>query len=101
MEYMACGKPVIASHVSGHTDVVTEDNALLLRENGEFCIVGADRQPFARWCEPSVEELVARIEYAYAHRDEMKVIARKAGETMRRFTWRHMAETLMRILERP
>jgi glycosyltransferase involved in cell wall biosynthesis len=100
MEYMACGRPVIASYASGHTDVVTEENALLLRANSEFRVIGADQQPFARWSEPSFDELVARIEYAYAHRDELKAIARGAGESMRRFTWRAMAEALMRILQR-
>ena len=29
MEYMACGRPAIVSYASGHTDVVTESNALL------------------------------------------------------------------------
>jgi glycosyltransferase involved in cell wall biosynthesis len=100
MEYMACGKPAIASYASGHTDVVTDGTALLLRENSEFRVVGADQQPFARWSEPSFDELVARIEYAYAQRDELKAIARGAGESMRRFTWRAMAEALMRILQR-
>ena len=100
MEYMACGRPVIASYASGHTDVVTEDNALLLRENAEFRIVGADQQPFARWSEPSFDELVARIEYAYSHREGLKAIGRKAGASMHRFTWQAMAETLLRILKR-
>jgi glycosyltransferase involved in cell wall biosynthesis len=100
MEYMACGRPVIASHVSGHTDVAKADNALLLTENSEFRIVGPDQQPFARWSEPSLDELVARIEYAYSHRDELKGVARRAGESMRRFSWRAMAETLLRILAR-
>lgn len=98
MEYMACGKPAIVSHVSGHADLVTDENALLLKENSEFRIVGSDGQPFARWREPSIDELVAKIEYAYSHRDQMKAIAREAGESMRRFTWRHTAETLLRIL---
>jgi glycosyltransferase involved in cell wall biosynthesis len=100
MEYMACGKPVIASHVSGHTDVVTDENALLLKENAEFRIVGADRRPIARWREPSIDELVAKIEYAYSHRNEIKATGKAAGEAMRRFTWRDTAETLLRILQR-
>jgi glycosyltransferase involved in cell wall biosynthesis len=32
MEYMACGKPVIASYNTGHMDVLTESNSLRLRE---------------------------------------------------------------------
>ena len=101
MEYMACGRPAIVSYASGHTDVVNEDNALLLKENAEFRIVGADQQPFACWAEPSFDELIARIEYAYAHRDELKAIGRKAGDSMRRFSWRAMAKALIGILQRP
>ena len=57
MEYMACGRPAVVSYATGHTDVATADNALLLREMSEFRIVGADRKPFARWAEPSLDEL--------------------------------------------
>jgi ABC-type taurine transport system substrate-binding protein len=72
----------------------------LLRDSTEFRVVGPDRQVFARWSEPSFDELVARIEYAYAHRDELKAISRDAGESMGRLTWRAMADALMRILQR-
>jgi glycosyltransferase involved in cell wall biosynthesis len=100
MEYMACGRPAVVSYATGHTDVASEDSALLLREMSAFCIVGADRKPFARWVEPSLDELVSRIEYAYAHRGELKGIGRKAAERMRALTWRAMAEALIRILAR-
>jgi glycosyltransferase involved in cell wall biosynthesis len=100
MEYMACGKPVIASHVSGHTDVVTDESALLLKDTVDYCMVGTDGQLVARWRDPSIDELVAKIEYAYLHRNEMKAIGDAAGESMRRFTWRSTAEALLRILQR-
>ena len=100
MEYMACGRPAVVSHATGHTDVATADNALLLREMSEFRIVGADRKPFARWAEPSLDELVSRIEYAYSHREGLKAIGRKAAASMQGFTWQAMAEALLRTLNR-
>lgn len=98
MEYMACGKPVVASYTSGHTDVINDDNALLLKNLRSYTIVGPDRRLFARWQEPSVDELVAQIEFAYHHRDEIRRRGRMAGENMKQFTWRRTAEQLLAML---
>jgi glycosyltransferase involved in cell wall biosynthesis len=98
MEYMACGKPVIASYTSGHMDVVNEENALLLKQLRDYTIVGPDRKPFARWQEPSVDELVAQIERAYHHRDDIRRRGQKAGKDMQGFTWKRSAERLIELL---
>lgn len=98
MEYMACGKPVIASYASGHTDVVNPQNALLLTHLRDWVLMGPDRRPFARWQDPSLDELVARIEFAYHHRDAIKRLGRRAGEDMKGFTWKHSAERLLALL---
>jgi glycosyltransferase involved in cell wall biosynthesis len=98
MEYMACGKPVIASYTSGHTDVVNDQNALLLDSLSNYTIVGPNRETIARWQEPSVDEFVAQIEFAYHNRDEIRRRGRMAGEGMKRFTWRHTAEKLLAVL---
>jgi glycosyltransferase involved in cell wall biosynthesis len=96
MEYMACGRPVIASNTSGHRDIVTPDNALLLDRLSDFNIVGPGGEPIARWQEPALEELVAQIEYAYHHRDAIGKLGQRAGEDLKRFTW---ADTARRLLE--
>jgi glycosyltransferase involved in cell wall biosynthesis len=98
MEYMACGKPVIASYASGHTDIVNPNNALLLNDLRDWVLTGPDRRPFARWQEPSVEELVAKIEFAYHHREAIGRLGQRAGEEMKRFTWKHSAEHLLALL---
>jgi glycosyltransferase involved in cell wall biosynthesis len=95
MEYMACGKPAIVSYTSGHTDIVTEQNALLLKDLHNCHIMGPERRLIARWQEPSLDELIAQIEYAYHHRDALRAIGRKAGESLRRFTWRQSARDLV------
>jgi glycosyltransferase involved in cell wall biosynthesis len=99
MEYMACAKPVIASNTSGHQDIVSDENALLLNDLRDISITGPDQQLIARWQEASVDELVARIEYAYQHRREIKQIGIKAGQDLQKFTWRNTAQQLLDILK--
>lgn len=98
MEYMACGKPAIASFTSGHTDVVNARNALLLTDLSDWVLTGPERRPFARWQEPSLEELVAAIEFAYHHREHIKRLGQRAGEELRGFTWKHSAERLLEVI---
>jgi glycosyltransferase involved in cell wall biosynthesis len=99
MEYMACAKPVIASNTSGHRDIVTDENALLLNELRDISIAGPDNELIARWQEPSVAELVAQIEYAYHHREEIKKIGARAGQDLQKFTWEHSAQQLLDLLK--
>jgi glycosyltransferase involved in cell wall biosynthesis len=99
MEYMACAKPVIVSNASGHKDVVTEENALLLNDLGNINLVDAEGKLVGRWQEPSLDELVAGIEYAYHHREEVRKIGEKAGEDMKNYTWDHSARQLLNILD--
>jgi glycosyltransferase involved in cell wall biosynthesis len=98
MEYMACAKPVIASDTSGHKDVLTAQNAVRLSNMQNFNLVGSDGALVGRWQEPSLDELVAHIEYAYHHRDEIRRIGSIAGEDMKRFTWKHSARRLIHLM---
>ena len=98
MEYMACAKPVIASDTSGHRDIVNNRNALLLKSMQDQNIMDGNKNLIARWQEPSLDELVAKLEYAYHHRDEIKSIGYKAGEDMQGFTWRESAQQLLEIM---
>lgn len=100
MEYMACGKPAIVSYTSGHTDVVSPENALILKDLQNYHIVGQNRQLMARWQEPSLDELVSQIEYAYHHRESIRRLGHRAGEALKRFTWKRSAERLLSLLHR-
>ncbi len=101
MEYMACAKPVIASYTSGHKDIVSKDNALLLNELSDLNLVGSDNKLMARWQEPSVDELVAQIEYAYHHRDKIKNLGLNAGRDLQKFTWEKSAQQLLNLIYPP
>jgi len=98
MEYMACAKPVIASNTSGHCDIVTADNAVLLNQFSPMNI--GDGGPLtARWQDPSVDELVAAIEWAYHHRDKAKTLGQQAGRDLARFTWADSARRLAELID--
>ena len=99
MEYMACGKPVIATNGSGHKDILNQDNALCLNDLREIRIVDEGGGDVGIWQEPSLDDLVDRIEYAYAHRDVIARIGARAGEHLKRFTWAHTARRLLTLLE--
>jgi glycosyltransferase involved in cell wall biosynthesis len=96
MEYMACGKPVIATRATGHTDIVNESNALLLQNNDELKLTDPHNTLIARWADPSLDELVSRIEYAYHHREEIRKIGKQAGDDLKRFTWSDSAGQLLK-----
>ena len=99
MEYMACGKPVIASNTSGHKDILTPQNALCLNDLKNIDIVDDDGKCVARWQEPSLDELIAQIEFAYGHREEMAKIGVQAGEDMQKFTWKQTAQRLLELIK--
>ncbi|MBI2419139.1 MAG: tetratricopeptide repeat protein [Ignavibacteriales bacterium] len=95
MEYMACAKPVIASYNTGHKDVLTEDTSYLLKEMKPFEVYD-NGVLAAEWEEPSLDEIVAKLDYAYHHRDEIKNTGHKAGEYMKNFTWEKTAQQVLR-----
>ncbi|NLE77556.1 MAG: glycosyltransferase family 4 protein, partial [Chloroflexi bacterium] len=90
MEYLACGKPAVVSYSSGHRDVVSEDNALLLRRFKPMAL-GKEGRVRAVWDDPDLEEVVERLEWAYQHPGELAELGRRAGTSMEPFTWREVA----------
>lgn len=95
MEYMACGKPVIASNTSGQKDILTPENAICLNELHDLNVVDSDGEIICRWQEPCLDELLDRLEYAYQNRAKIAKIGHNAGEALRQFTWRKSAQTLL------
>ena len=77
MEYMACGKPVVATATTGHGDIVKADNALVVGTRG-VCLHGPDR-PGCPWPEPSLDETVEKLEWVYQHRQEARALGNRAA----------------------
>ncbi len=98
MEYMACGKPVIASYNTGHKDILTADNSIMLEKMKEFNLYDSDKRLVSVWEEPDLDEIIDKIEFAYHNRDGLKVIGEKAAQDMKKHSWQIVAENLMKII---
>jgi glycosyltransferase involved in cell wall biosynthesis len=93
MEYMACGKPAIASWTSGHRDVLNDENALVVRSTKPVEFRGEDDVPVT-WDDPSLDEIVEKLEWAYQNRDALRGIGQRGARDLSRLTWGRMADDL-------
>ena len=84
MEYMACGKPVVASYNSGHKDILTKENSYPLTKMEEFNIYDNDKNLICKWEEPDLDEIIANIEFAYNNREAARQVGKKAGEDLKK-----------------
>jgi tetratricopeptide (TPR) repeat protein/glycosyltransferase involved in cell wall biosynthesis len=98
MEYMACGKPVIASFNSGHKDVLNENNSLMLKQMKEFKLFDSNTKLIADWEEPDIDEIIEKVEFAYNNRNFLSNVGNAAAETMKNFTWSATALNLLKIV---
>jgi glycosyltransferase involved in cell wall biosynthesis len=93
-EYMACGRTVIASDMTGHADVITSENALPLTEYRPYHY---QHHAEGVWFEPSVEEILEKLEYAYTHRSELRQKGLKATADMAQLSWTSAAQYFHQI----
>ena len=101
MEYMACGKPAIVTYASGHQDICRETNSLPLRSLRPFVQRDLEGRVVNRWVEPSLEEIIDRVEYAYAHRAAIRALGAAAAADMRQWSWQRAAQTIVAAMGRP
>ncbi len=97
MEYMACGKPVVATGGTGHADIVNAGNALIIATPTENIFNNAGN-PVARWPEPSLEDTIEKLEYAYQNRDHLQKLGDQAGIDMTHKTWMDTARGFVNLL---
>ena len=97
MEYMACGKPVIATASTGHADVISAEHALVIDTAGEV-VSSSDGQSTARWPEPSLEQIIERLEWAYQNRDALLPLADRAAARMAAMPWSRTAQAFLGLL---
>ena len=87
-EYMACGRTVIASDATGHADVISARNAFALADYTPLLVNAPQgNYPLGVWHEPSVDELIEQLEYAYQNRDIRKGKAIVAADDMKKLAW--------------
>jgi len=100
MEYMACGKPVVASDNTGHADVVTRENALMVESPKTTEVRAPDGHVVADWPEPDLEQVIEQLETAYRERDRVKQLGERGAQDMKGFTWGKTAEGFLKLLQR-
>ena len=89
-EYMACGRPVIASTMTGHRDVVTPEHALCL-QSYEPVMSRIGEYISGVWFEPALDEIIALLEQAYYNRQMLRSVGEAAGLAMKRLSWSEAA----------
>jgi glycosyltransferase involved in cell wall biosynthesis len=98
MEYMACGRPVIATDFSGHRDVLTDANSVRLRRL-RIEPVSREGEIVAEWCEPDLEEIIESLEWAYRRRDQLQAMGQAAAVGMTQWTWDRAARSFLDLLQ--
>ncbi|HEX8525192.1 MAG TPA: glycosyltransferase, partial [Tepidisphaeraceae bacterium] len=97
-EYMACGKPVIATNATGHGDVVNSSNALVVNSRGSSSLRAPDGFVVAEWPEPDLDQAIAHLEDAYQNREKLKALGERAAAEMAKLSWRRTAEQFLKLL---
>jgi glycosyltransferase involved in cell wall biosynthesis len=98
MEYMACGRPVIAVNTTGHADIITPSNALIIATRNETTVRDAHGIPVGRWPEPDLDDVIDKLEWAYQNRDKLQAFGEQAGKDLANPTWRETAKSLREII---
>ena len=98
MEYMACGRPVVASNLTGHQDVVDPRYACLVHAKS-LLNIQKDGRVIARWADPDLDEAVDHLDWAYHHRDDLRTMGQLAATAMSAFTWQKAANGFLDILK--
>ncbi len=98
MEYMASGRPAIATFSSGHKDVLTDENSLPLRHLRPATVRDGDDPPRI-WHDAELDEVVEKLEWAYQNRERLAVIGARAAQDLTRFTWASTARGLLDLLQ--
>ncbi len=97
-EFMACGKPVIASYETGHQDVLLHSQ-LNLSSGVKLTINDAAGNATGVWVEPQLDEVLEKLELAYENRDLLSTMGFVARKWLSRFTWEQCAQKLLEALE--
>lgn len=98
MEYMACGKPVVASYNSGHKDVIRRENAVLIEKHGVL-EKSTTSGVTCTWNETDLEETIEKLEWCYQHRDDLHALGRQAAADMRQFTWDRVGRRILEAVD--
>lgn len=99
MEYMACAKPTIASYNTGHKDILTKQNSILLNKMKKIDVKNKE-QSFGQWYEADIDEIIYKLEKAYLNYSKTKKIATQAGNDLSKLTWKYSAKQFLNLMHK-
>lgn len=97
MEYMACGKPVIATSKTGHSDVIESERAFDLTNYIPLALRTQDHTEYQGWVEPDIDEIVAYLELAYDDPGLCEQKGKASGRYLSGLTWQKAASDFYKI----
>lgn len=101
MEYMASGRPLVATYATGLTDILRPGvNCVALQSLRpvEPRITGSESGR-GIWHEPPVDDIVASLEFLYQNRDAGEQLARAGTTDVLRFAWPRCADRLLAVID--
>ncbi len=98
MEYIACGKPVVAPVHTGFADMIKEDHALVLHEKELLKRTPQTQPGIDYWYELDLDQLIAHCEWAYHHREQLGRIGERGADFVAPFTWERMALEFKKLM---
>jgi len=101
MEFMASGRPLIATHTTGLRDILRPGaNCVALESLGHVAPnVATPDSERGTWQEPTVDEIVAALEFLYEHRGAGNRLARAGLTDVYHFDWPRRATRLLEIID--
>lgn len=97
-EFMACGKPVVATAEHGHLDVVRPDSWFSIKDADMRVSAHADGTsviPIAKYWEADLDEVVEALEMAYRNRGIFELDGKWNRQHVSQFTWDGCAQSLL------
>ncbi len=98
MECMATGVPCVISRNTGHLDLIGEGNCYVLEDQGPCVSDGTDASNFTDWGESSVEELLEKMEQAYADKSDRERRGAAGAAFMQGWSWSIQVDRLLDAL---
>lgn len=88
-EFMACGIPVVATSATGHSDIIMHDTAI--------CDIAGTTDE-SQFFDPSLDDVVACLEWAYANRESAAEIGQRGAKFVAQFSWEKCAKDILEVL---
>lgn len=104
LEMMSCGKSIITTNCTGHTEFCNENNSMLIDVSDmELAYDGKFFNGQGDWyClnDEQIDQLAEYMKKVHKLKQENKLEQNKEGiQTAEEFTWKHSAEKIVKVLE--